>query len=183
MQARLAVARAMARSRPVHLGGTRHLGSRRGADWGENPEFKKTCCMDVTAGIVANKKNPSCEMSSQKAVPQRKVNHAPGTHIPLSQSIVPVFPSMLRPISVWGPMQRARRLQYDSLGDAEANPSNARTVKSATAATKSRNLPNTAKKLRDTLGSHDWSHNPAMAATKSRKHNHGQFPRNTMLSI
>jgi len=66
--------------------------------------------MDITAGIVAQKKNLAVLHVQCRRNHQQKVNHAPGTPIPSSQSIIPVLPSMLQPISVLRPMQRARHL-------------------------------------------------------------------------
>ena len=66
--------------------------------------------MDITAGIVAQKKNLAVLHVQCRRNHQQNVNHAPGTPIPSSQSIIPVLPSMLQPISVLGPMQRARHL-------------------------------------------------------------------------
>jgi len=74
MRAWLAVVRAIARNRPVHLGRDQAAGIQEGGPTGEQIlNLKRPVeAMDITAGIVAHKKNPSCAACAMSVEPPAK---------------------------------------------------------------------------------------------------------------
>ena len=107
MQAQLAVTRANVQSRPVHLGGTQEWG-RLGRKSSIRKDLLRACTSQQASSPTRKTLAVQCQVRRKHH--RKKANRAPGTRIPSSQSIIPVLLSVLRPISVLRPMQRARRL-------------------------------------------------------------------------